>query len=106
MVKRSGAHTANPNEPTELMQFLVQRLRDYQDGKDLIPGRPLSSQERKPWFWWVAVRVGCARALLLRAPMAQVEVLAEVAAAAVRRLLLLGLLRGHYHLYPPHLSPC
>ena len=109
MVKRSGAHTANPNEPTELMQFLVQRLCDYQDGKDLIPGRPLSSQEKKPWFWWVAVRVGCARALPLRAPMAQVEVLLAAAAeAVVRRLFPLGLLRGHYHLYPPppHLSPC
>ena len=50
MVKHSGAHTANLNEPTELVQFLVQRLRDYQDRKDLIPGRPLSRQERKPWF--------------------------------------------------------
>ena len=37
MVERSGARTAKPNEPTELVQFLVQRLRDYQDGKDLIP---------------------------------------------------------------------
>ena len=42
--------------------------------------------------------------------MAQVEVLvlvlAAAAEAAVRRLFPLGLLRGHYHLYPPHLSPC
>ena len=41
--------------------------------------------------------------------MAQVEVLvlalAEAAEAAVRRLFPLGLLRDHYHLYPPPLSP-
>ena len=35
-VKRSGAHTAKPNEPTELVQFLVQRLRDHHDGDDVI----------------------------------------------------------------------
>jgi uncharacterized membrane protein YgcG len=35
-VKRSGAQTAKPNEPTELVQFLVQRLRDYHDGDNVI----------------------------------------------------------------------
>ena len=41
--------------------------------------------------------------------MAQVEVLvlvlAAAAEAAVRRLFPLGLLRGHYHLYPPTFPP-
>lgn len=36
-VKRSGPNTAKPNEPSELVAFLVQRLRDYHGGETLIP---------------------------------------------------------------------
>ena len=36
-MKRSGPSIAKPNEPTELVVFLVQRLRDHHGGDDLIP---------------------------------------------------------------------
>ena len=36
-MKRSGPSIAKPNEPTELVAFLVQRLRDHHRGDDLIP---------------------------------------------------------------------
>ena len=111
MVKRSGAHTAKPNEPTELVQFLVQRLRDYHDGNDLIPKKTAFEAGNEPWFGWVEVCVEWARALPPRAPMAQVG---AVVVVVVPRLFLLGLLHGPCHLsllkarpprrpLPPHL---
>ena len=36
-VKRSGDDTAYPRQATELVQFLVQRLRDFHDGSNNIP---------------------------------------------------------------------
>ena len=57
VVKRSGAPTAKPNERTELVQFLVQRLRDFHDGKDLIPKQTAFEAGKKPGFGWAAVRV-------------------------------------------------
>ena len=53
----SGAPTAKPNERTELVQFLVQRLRDFHDGKDLIPKQTAFEAGKKPGFGWVSVRV-------------------------------------------------
>ena len=51
MVKRSGAHTAKPNESTELVQFLVQRLRDYHDGNDLIPKKTAFEAGKRAMVW-------------------------------------------------------
>ena len=36
-VKWSGDDAAHPRQATELMQFLVQRLRDFHDGSSNIP---------------------------------------------------------------------
>ena len=36
-VNHSVANTAKPNEPTELVRFLLQRPRDHHNGDDLIP---------------------------------------------------------------------
>jgi hypothetical protein len=36
-MKRSGDDTAYPRQATELVQFLVQRLRDIHDGSSNIP---------------------------------------------------------------------
>jgi dihydroxyacetone kinase len=81
MVKRSGAHTAKPNEPTKLGQFLMQRLRAYQDGKDLISRQTAFEAGKIAMVSVGGSAHGVARALPLRAPMAQVEVLAWAAAA-------------------------
>ena len=68
MVKRSGAPTANPNERTELVQFLVQRLRDFHDGKDLIPNRPLSRQEKSQGLGGCQCACGQLELLLFELP--------------------------------------
>ena len=87
MVKRSGAHTAKPNEPTKLGQFLMQRLRAYQDGKDLISRQTAFEAGKIAMVLVGGSAHGVARALPLRVSMAQVEVLAWAAAVeAVVRL--------------------
>ena len=50
-VKRSGANTAKPNEPTELVQFLVQRLRDNNNGDDVIPKMTAFEAGKKTKIW-------------------------------------------------------
>ena len=88
MVKRSGANTAKPNERTKLGQFLMQRLRAYQDGKDLISRQTAFEAGKIAMVSVGGSAHGVARALSLRAPMAQVEVLAwaaEAVEAVVRR---------------------
>jgi len=50
-VKRSGDDTANPRQATELVQFLVQRLRDFHDGSNNIPKLTSFGAGKKLMSW-------------------------------------------------------
>jgi hypothetical protein len=50
-VKRSGDDTAYPRQATELVQFLVQRLRDFYDGSNNIPKLTSFGAGKKLMSW-------------------------------------------------------
>ena len=50
-VKRSGDDTAYPRQATELVQFLVQRLRDFHDGSNDIPKMTSFGAGKKLMSW-------------------------------------------------------
>ena len=50
-VKRSGDNTAYPRQATELVQFLVQRLRDFHDGSNNIPKLTSFGAGKKLMSW-------------------------------------------------------
>jgi hypothetical protein len=50
-VKRSGDNTAYPRQATELVQFLVQRLRDFHDGSNKIPKLASFGAGKKLMSW-------------------------------------------------------
>ena len=50
-VKRSGDNTAYPRQATELVQFLVQRLRDFHDGSNNIPKLASFGAGKKLMSW-------------------------------------------------------
>jgi len=50
-VKRSGDDTANPRQATELVQFLVQRLRDFHNGSNNIPKMTSFGAGKKLMSW-------------------------------------------------------
>jgi hypothetical protein len=50
-VKRSGDDTAHPRQATELVRFLVQRLRDFHDGSNNIPKLTSFGAGKKLMSW-------------------------------------------------------
>jgi len=50
-VKRSGDDTAYPRQATELVQFLVQRLREFHDGSNDIPKMTSFGAGKKLMSW-------------------------------------------------------
>jgi len=50
-VKRSGDDTAYPRQATKLVQFLVQRLRDFYDGSNNIPKLTSFGAGKKLMSW-------------------------------------------------------
>ena len=50
-VKRSGDNTAYPRQATGLVQFLVQRLRDFHDGSNNIPKLTSFGAGKKLMSW-------------------------------------------------------
>jgi uncharacterized membrane protein YgcG len=64
VVKRSGSTTAKPNEPTELVVFLVQRLREHHDGDNVIPKMTTFEAGKRTKTWRGSLSGGGSSSLL------------------------------------------